>query len=233
MSLDTLTPTQRLRFAALGIPAGSDWLRALIEPFLATVHSVPESQTRSAAEDLDWLAALSLVTINTPSTLTTHVAPDAGVEPSSDAGVPPPAARVRLHPLLRDLAREEWHRLTVQDSAIQEKGVLALIEAGVGFIRYYQRQFPVLAREEELLVGAIHDAAKLPETYQTCLSAIASLGEYLHLGGHWSLGQSLYEQALPILREIGDRENQGVILGNLGQLAQHLGQNEHPPRSHA
>src|SRR5262249_8473143 len=65
-SLLLLSPTQCVRFAALGLPAGPDWPHVVIEHLLAAVPPSPETASNdieSARADLEQLAALSLVTL--------------------------------------------------------------------------------------------------------------------------------------------------------------------------
>ena len=103
-SLRTLTPLQRTRFAALGLPGGPDWPRDVIMRLLAGIQEhteqdatattdgtqeTPESDDEPSANamastqaDLDLLVALSLLT--------------------------PAEGRLRLHPLLREFAHEVW-----------------------------------------------------------------------------------------------------------------------------
>ncbi len=96
-SLDTLSATQRLRFEALGVPDGSDWPRAVVEQLLAALppDAPAGSDHAAAADDLEVIVALSLVTLVAPSA-------------SSAASTSSPAAlgvRVRLHPLRRPSSR--------------------------------------------------------------------------------------------------------------------------------
>ncbi|HEX6123261.1 MAG TPA: DUF4062 domain-containing protein, partial [Ktedonobacterales bacterium] len=92
-SLELLTAGQRARFAALGLPEGADWPRGVVERLFA---AVPKAAGIPANDDLEALAALSLAQL---------VGEPAG-------------PRVRLHPLLRDLAREEWGHVVAEHQRV-------------------------------------------------------------------------------------------------------------------
>src|SRR5579883_575398 len=227
-SLEALTPVQRLRFAAFGLLSGADWPRDVIESLLDGILETPaaaESPSSPAADDLDLLAAFSLVTLGTSSAPSASEAADAAI---SSVTTPPPdrlrTPRVRLHPLLRDLAREEWRQFCAQDPSCQEAGVLALMNAVHVFISQHQEHLAVLAQEEDLVVGAINEAAAVPVAYQSCNQAIQMLTGYLYLRGRWQLGQTLLERQLFVLRRLGDRRGEGVALTNLANLTLRLGQ---------
>ncbi len=120
-SLKTLTPLQRTRFAALGLPDGPDWPRAVIERLLAGIQEQGEtpaedtepsaSELAAAQADLDIFVALSL------------------------ASLLPPDGRVRLHPLLREYAHELWQN---QPAETQTQGLRALL-AGIDTLVTEQR----------------------------------------------------------------------------------------------
>ena len=104
-----LTPTQRARFVALGLPAGPDWPRGVIEAFLDNV-TLKDVEAPSGADDLEALIALSLVALVTPTA-------------GADAAEP---ARIRLHPLLRQYASELWRG---QDEDDRKADLGALVAA--------------------------------------------------------------------------------------------------------
>lgn len=242
-SLEGLTPAQRVRFAALGLPAGPDWPRPVIERLLAGVGADLEGGTALPADDLDALAVLSLVT---------PLPPDEG---SSDP-------RLRLHPLLRELAAGEWR---AQPEETRRAGIVALLAAVRGLVAEHAHDFARLAREEELVAGAVEGAAAAHVEPRMLAETVDALNSYLTFGGHWRLGMQLlalqlearyevddragedttlnnlgllasdlgdrsaayayYAQALAIAREVGDRDGEGTTLGNLGTMAADLGEN--------
>jgi hypothetical protein len=89
-SLDLLLPAQRARFAALSVPKGTDWPVPVVEALMGAVPHRKARATVLAQEDLEQFAGLSLV----------------AVVPGRTKG----ERRVRLHPLLRALAANEWKR---------------------------------------------------------------------------------------------------------------------------
>lgn len=197
-SLELLTPSQRARFAALGLPDGPDWPRPVIERLLAAVPETSADAT-SAANDLYLLAALSLVAL--------AAAPD---------GTP----RVRLHPLLRELAREEW---AGQPAATQTACLESLLASVEELARDQQGDFVALAREEDLIAGALHRAARAGIAPERVSLAIDHLERYLDIGGHWRLGLELIALQLTACRATGDRICEGRALNNLGALSHKLG----------
>jgi tetratricopeptide (TPR) repeat protein len=207
-TLALLSPAQRVRFAALGLPDGPDWPRPVVESMLEAVADyAPEAAP--AGDDLDLLAALSLAKLSASEPLGAS-----GVSASRIS-----APRVRMHPVLRELAREEWAR---QPTATQTAGLAGLL-AGVGaLIEERKDDFAALAREEDLIAETLRRAAQEHVAPRPLSAAIDMLGDYLYLGGHWRLGMELYGLQLDARREAGDRAGEGIALGNLGTLADSL-----------
>ena len=172
-SLRTLTPLQRTRFAALGLPDGPDWPRAVIERLLAGIQeqgetpedTEPSASALAAAQaDLDRFVALSL------------------------ASLLPPDGRVRLHPLLREYAHELWQN---QPAETQAQGLRALL-AGIDTLVTEQRHdFAALAIEEEMIVAALDQAQATQAAPRQVIGIVDTLIDYLNLGGHWRLGMRL------------------------------------------
>jgi hypothetical protein len=207
-SLMLLTPTQRARFAALGLPEGADWPRPVIERMFAAVPP-DQPELPSASDDLDVLVALSLVML-------LPAAPGAESDP-----------RVRLHPLLRELAREEW---SDQPPPTQTGGITGLLDGVANLVHDHASDFAVLAREEELIAGTLHRAAETLRAPAQVVATVATLIDYLNVGGHWRLGMDLLPLQLAIRREVGDRAGEGTTLNNLGSLADALGRPEEAAR---
>jgi tetratricopeptide (TPR) repeat protein len=197
-SLEILDSDQRARFALLGLPAGSDWPRSFIERLLlASTGKQSAPDETPPADDLEVLAALSLVTLTGGSRGT----------------------RVRLHPLLRDLAREEWNR---KPAAERESDISALLDATADLIAGHERDFTLLAREEDLIAGALRTAAGAGVHPALISTQIEALEPYLDLGGRWRLGRDLLAIAIDLSSRAGDRAGEARALNNLGVLAQHL-----------
>ena len=195
-SLDLLSPSQRTHFAILGLLDGVDWPRSLIERLYAAVLEMQDQATATA--DLDTLVALSLVAM------------------ADDEAGP----RVRLHPLLRELAREEW---SAQAASVQGAGLAALVEAVADLAQARAEDFASLAREEDLIAGAIRHAGSAEGAPVALGRAVASLEAYLDRGGHWRLGLELSRLQLAAYQRIGDRAREAQALNNIGVLSQRVG----------
>lgn len=142
-SLAALPGAQRTRFAALALPDGPDWPLPVVERLLAGIAPNAPGAT-SARADREALAALSLITVSTSHS---HAARSSGA-----VAVP----RVSLHPLLRDLALAEWER---QPDDVHRAAAIALLDALDSFIATHRTNPTALAREEELMRGALRAAA--------------------------------------------------------------------------
>ncbi len=199
-SLASLTPTQQARFSALGLPSGHDWPRLIIEQMLSAVVG-PPGDAAPASADLSLLARLSLVKLLPAST-------------------PSETPRVRLHPLLRELAREEWAK---QPEEAQNAALMALLESIQGFTREQKQNFATLALEEDLIVGAIRYSGQKYRASNQLIKIIDNLHDYLTTGSHWQLGMELFTLHLDLFREMGDRRNEGIALNNLGHLTDRMG----------
>jgi tetratricopeptide (TPR) repeat protein len=195
-SLEILNDEQRARFALLGLPAGPDWPRSFIEHLLAGAGKLVPAET-PPADDLEVLAALSLLTLTGGSR----------------------GSRIRLHPLLRDLAREEWNR---KPAAERESDVSELLDASGDLIAGHERDFTLLSREEDLIAGALRTAADAGVHPALISTQIEALEPYLDLGGRWRLGRELLTIASDLSSRAGDSAGEARALNNLGVLAQHL-----------
>lgn len=205
-SLALLTPGQRSRFAALGLPDGPDWPRSIVEHLLIAVP--PASTEASSAEaDLDEFAGLSLVTLMATETF----APNR------------PETRVRLHPLLRELAREEWASQPVE---MHRLALAALLKGVSELVKEHQHDFPTLAREEELITGTLRHASQEGVQPEQFSMVTTTLFDYLDVGGHWQLGMELLTLQRDAQRELGDHHAEGRTLEHLGRLANSLGRKE-------
>src|SRR5262245_56222289 len=100
-TLAALAEEQRLRFATLGLPDGPAWPLAVIERML---DALPPDASNTAMSDLEVLSACSLVSFETG---------DDGTQ------------RIRMHRLVRELAREEWGRLSIERQHLALTGLLA------------------------------------------------------------------------------------------------------------
>jgi tetratricopeptide (TPR) repeat protein len=233
-SLRTLTPRQRTRFAALGLPAGPDWPRPLIERLFA---GIPDGDANGSSDSSQDTAATvgaedteDMEIESSPRALAAARADLDRLVALSLAALPPPEGRVRLHPLLREYAAERWQEAT--SAATQSAALHALLAALLDLADEHEHDFPALAQEEELLVAALeqahnHDTGATPRQINIrVVSLVEVLHDYLSLGGHWATGLRLRAWQLAACRALGDRSDEGRILNNLGLLARNLGQPE-------
>jgi tetratricopeptide (TPR) repeat protein len=115
--------------------------------------------------------------------------------------------------------------------AVLHQAALTSLLEGVGTLaKEHSRYFVTLEREEGLLAGTLCQAARAHLASQTCIEVIATLLDYLNVGGHWRLGMELLTLQLAALREVGDRRGEGATLHNLGLLADVLGRKEEAAR---
>jgi tetratricopeptide (TPR) repeat protein len=213
-----LTPSQRARFVALGLPAGPDWPRPLIEEFLNGVRL--EDEESSGTDDLDTLIAYSLVAITIASG---GVSGETSADVATTASVSTRSApRVRLHPLLREYAQDLWKEQSEQN---RHADIAALLAAIGTFVEQHDNDFPTLATEEELIVAAAHHAAQSTEQ-QLVIALVRILIDYIVTGGHWRTGLDLLNVQLTARQAVGDRRGEGTTLSNLGLLADNLGRRE-------
>jgi tetratricopeptide (TPR) repeat protein len=208
-SLALLDGAQRARFAALGLPDGADWPRPVIERLLAAVPPAEigdaAATSRAASDDLDLLTALSLVTLVAPS--------------------PPevPEPRVRLHPLLRELAQEEWGR---RPQAAQRAGMAALLAGVRAMVEEHRGDFAALGREEQLIEGALRRAARDHVDPEVLATTVDALLDYLDRAGRRQLGIEMLGWRLEAHRALGDRRGEATTLDLMGNLGLQQGQAE-------
>ncbi len=142
-TLTALPSARRTRFAALALPDGPDWPLPVVERLLAALPPNGSGVT-SARADLEALATLSLITISASHDYSAHA--------SGAIALP----RVSLHPLLRDLALAEWER---QPEDVRRAAAIALLDALDSFVAPRRANSAALAREEELMRGALRTTA--------------------------------------------------------------------------
>lgn len=208
-SFSLLSSTQQIRFAAFAVLDGADWPLSIVERLLDSIILHPDTANQ-AADDLAQLAALSLITLDIP-------APLADAEGAASS---PTSERVRLHPLLRELARKEWAAQpeTIQISALE--GVLAGVHAFVGA---HQQDFVSLRREEDLIVGALRRTAQQCVASELVESIMTVFFNYLHMHGRWQVALVLLQLQEQAQRQRGDSKSAGATFHRLGILAADMG----------
>ncbi len=192
-SATRVTPVRAV-FAALGLPEGPDWPLPIIERMF---ENVPTNQAgvAPARDDLEALVAYSLVGL---------VASEGGRTP-----------RARLHPLVRELAREEWG----QEPEATQRAALAGLMAGVQvWVNGHRAADPaaiaVLARDEELIVGALRAAAGNQVELPLVVSTVKAFDAYL-FSHDFRLREELAKLQLSTAQEIGDRRGELTALHRL------------------
>jgi class 3 adenylate cyclase/tetratricopeptide (TPR) repeat protein len=213
-----LTPAQRMRFAALGLPQGADWSLAPIERMLAAVPAVPPDHldaggtegSPSAQADLESLIAFSLV----------------GMVARAGAGAP----RVRLHPLVRELAHEEWARLPEADQQAALQGLLAGVRE-----RLLQHEgaaasvFEALVPDDDFIAGILHEASARQVELRQVLSIVEAWDLYLwECNHHLDLEMRLLQ--LEAARTLGDRRTELHVLNRLVRASGFSGREEDAAR---
>jgi tetratricopeptide (TPR) repeat protein len=220
-SVASITAMQRLLFATLGLVEGPTIPLSISRRLLAELSiSMPrldeayQAPVSDPGTDLDILVALSLVSRESPSLTSTL---DASLDVHQQESI------LRLHPLLRDFARELWADELAQT---QRAGLTALVTSVRTFVDAHKHDFATLAHEEELINGAI----ALGNSYQIALAdvdeTINDLYPFLTTGGHWRLGIALLTHQLAYRREAIDKVGEGKTLSLLGRLANALGRRD-------
>ncbi len=203
-TLTSLSPSQRVRFAALGLPEGPDWPLPVIESLLAGVPADPELTSTSPQGDLEALIAYSLVSF---------VAGSEGVQ------------RVRLHPLVRALAREEFAHLPAPE---QEAALHALLIGIADRLAQHQSilssasMYHQLALDEELIITALRRAVERHVSLSQVNTVIKAWETYLFLS-RLDLGIDIHTLALASARLLGDHAAEYEALNSIGNTHYFLG----------
>ncbi len=176
------------------------------------LEGVPADQNgvAPARDDLEALVAYSLVGLSTPE----------GSE----------TPRVRLHPLVRELAREEW---AGQAEAIQT-GVLRGLLVGIGdWLSTHQGQSPAtfiaLARDEDLIAGALRTATTRRIELPHVASIITAWTDYLAYRS-LSLALEMHTLHVEAARALGDRRGELLALSSLTRISHYIRPTEETQR---
>jgi tetratricopeptide (TPR) repeat protein len=221
-SLECLDELQRARFAALGLLAGADWPRAVVEHMFHTVttqtldpgkdhDAETRSHGRSPSEDLDALTALSFIT-SVPS------------EEKSLSGSSVRSARqvrIRIHPLLYDLAREELSQ--TRPALIRRVALKGLLDGIVSYMHSHANDPFALGRDEALIIGALRDPDAQATAPRQIVDAIDGVWSYLDTCCRWHQGVDLLKVQLYLRRQLNDMPGVGVSLTRLGLLSRNIG----------
>jgi class 3 adenylate cyclase/tetratricopeptide (TPR) repeat protein len=217
-TLAALPLAQRVRFAALGLPEGPDWALLPIERMLAGVPAAASDQLDadrtdgppSGQADLEVLVAYSLVSLVTR------------------AGGSAP--RVRLHPLVRELAREEWAHLPAAD---QQAALRALLAGVHEWLLQHQgaadTTFDPLAPDEDLIAGALRTASARQVELRQVLDLVDAWDLYLWKQNH-RLDLEMRGLQLEGARVLGDRQAELHALNRLVRASGFSGREEEAER---
>jgi tetratricopeptide (TPR) repeat protein len=203
-----------MRFAALGLPEGPDWALPLIERMLQAVPASSAEPAQGDREgdraetpppthahaDLEALLAYSLVSLVAP-------------QETSATGM----MRVRLHPLVRELAREEWMHLPGPEQEAALGGLLAGVRAWL--VRYRSvsvSDLETLASDEELIAGTVREAVARHVELPRVVAIVTAWGDYLYARNQ-PLDREMAELQLEGARWIGDRRAEVEALCSLAR----------------
>jgi tetratricopeptide (TPR) repeat protein len=212
-TLRALSTSQHRHFAALGLLEGPDWALSIVEALLAGMPAGQDedalagsSPAARARTDLDALVAYSLVSLSAAQ--------------GTEAATMP---RVRLHPLVRELAREEWARLPVAD---QSTALSALLAGAQDWVSEHPddtaRTYATLEQDEELIAGALRTALARQVALPTVIATVTAWHRYLRLRG-WRFTQEMSTLELESARALGDRVAELNALSRLLGAAKYLG----------
>jgi tetratricopeptide (TPR) repeat protein len=189
-TLLALTPTERLRFAALGLPEGRDWPATVIEGMFAEIP-VSEKGVPTPQADLEALVSYSLVSLVTA--------------PGEDA------PRLHLHPLVRDLAREEFAEQAASTWEAAWAGLLAGVQS---WVEAHRMDFVALRRDDDLIAGVLRIAAKEQIEPPRLIATVKALDVYV-ANSNLTWREELVGLQLASARAIGDRKSELIALHRL------------------
>lgn len=208
-TLLALSPSQRVRFAALGLPEGPDWPQSVIERMFSGVPTIQDG-IASAPDDLEVMVAYSLV----------------GLVQEAAAGDVP---RVRLHPLVRELAREEWSQLPAAEQSAALSALLSGLEDWVAQHRLstdvteFTSTIQALSRDEDLFSGALRTAVARHEALRQVIDLVEAWSAYLFHNGRWQLSHDMHALQLECARTLGDHHAELDALTSLGKETSYMG----------
>jgi tetratricopeptide (TPR) repeat protein len=228
-SLAFLPPSQRARFAVLGLLVGADWPRDIVTDMLRAIPadsaastdghtSTTAPDTRGTADDLHVLAAMSLITPLPTEQGSTEQA----------AGADTPQPRIRMHALLHEFARDEAakpERKQLRDAAMK-----GLLEGVVAHVKAHKGDPLSLARDEGLLFGTLTNPIAADLWPGLTIEAIDALWSYLLTCCRWYQGVDMVKLQIRLRREREDLRGVGDSLTHLGLLSRHLGQTNNAVR---
>jgi tetratricopeptide (TPR) repeat protein len=201
-TLLALSPTERACFVALGLPEGRDWPIPVVEPMLKGMPASTPPVVVSARADLEALAVYSLV----------------GLAAARGGDGP----RIHLHPLVRDLAREEF----AQEAEATQRAALAGLITGVqAWVTEHRADFVVLARDEDLIVGTLRAAARAQVEVPLIVATIRVFDAYLSTH-NIALREELAKLQLASARAVGDRKGELIALHRLAGTFALLGRHD-------
>jgi tetratricopeptide (TPR) repeat protein len=165
---------------------------------LAAVAGDPAAPVEPAQRVLETLAAYSLVGF------------------SGGAG----GQRLRLHPLVRELAHEEW---ALQSPAAQHAALAGLLAGVSAWVSQWSRDLDLLAHDADLIAGSFRAACRQRVELPTAFAILTAFNGYL-LTRDLPLRKALNLLQLETARAVGDRQAELVALGRVRMTANLIGQ---------
>jgi tetratricopeptide (TPR) repeat protein len=204
-TLLALSPSQRIRFAGLGLPEGADWPLPVVERLLDGVPPTYDGSApapAAAQADLEALVAYTLV----------------GLTASEEGEV----QRVRLHPLVRELAREEFAQ---QPDALQRAALGGLLAGVHDWVTKHATDYDLLAHDEDLIAGILRAAARHQIDVSLVISCIETFDQYLHIRNR-KMRQDVWTLVLSYARAMKNGRGEITALRKLISTTGYLGLNE-------
>src|SRR5262249_44329786 len=160
-SLEGLTATQGQQFAALSLLQGTDAPRLVAEAIVARMSAEEDV----GSTELDRLIAYSLVE---------------GYAVAEEGR--PYRQRIRLHPLVQELAQQRWDQVEPSSQLTGVQGLLTGVET---LVSAAWNQVPVLRPEEPMILEALEEGKRHPETAERVVDLTESLHTYFIVAGRW------------------------------------------------
>jgi tetratricopeptide (TPR) repeat protein len=121
------------------------------------------------------------------------------------------APRLHLHPLVRDLAREEFAE---QVASIREAALAGLLAGVQNWVEAHRMDFAALGRDDDLITGTLRTAAKEQIELPRVIATVKALDVYL-VSANLIRREELVGLQLVSARAISDRKSELIALHRL------------------
>jgi tetratricopeptide (TPR) repeat protein len=176
-TLKILPMDQQTQFACLGLPAGPDWPVSVIERLFSL------SETTPVARDLEALAAYSLVSF---------VADEQRIR------------RVRLHPLVHEMAHAEWNPLPGEQ---QHAAVERLLDGVAAWTTQHRHDTAILSYDQDLISDTLQRSFQQRINGELAIQVIKSIRDYVG-GFEFEKQSTVGHLYLAFTRQIGDQHEE-------------------------